>query len=117
MKSDQVTVYCNGRPTKGCCNYHESKFASDKELTLIVRSTAAAGFEPPADRTLVVGWRAEYTIPRLLEYRAKRNAFYSGEMPVTVDHFIELRDLVGDDETNKIRRTWDRRDGRKVKTK
>jgi hypothetical protein len=61
----------------------------------------------PPDRTFVVGWRESYPIPHLLEYRKKRDAFYIFEMPASIDVYVLLSDLVGNDAVARIRKTWD----------
>ena len=45
------------------------------------------------DRTLIVGWRDAWPLPKVYEYRKRKDWFYSLEMAAEIDRWFFLADL------------------------
>jgi hypothetical protein len=65
---------------------------------------------PIVDRSLVIGWRTEFPIPKLLEWRKKRAGFYSFAMAYDIDVYCYLADLAGSAGAIAVRERWNERD-------
>lgn len=65
---------------------------------------------PDFDRALLIGWRIEYPIPHLLEWRTRKQIFVSGQMPVEIDFYVYLADLADPNGVERIRQRWIERD-------
>jgi hypothetical protein len=65
---------------------------------------------PPPDKSLVVAWRNDQPIPRLVQYRKRKGGYYSHEMPVNPDFYCFLGELTNEMTAAELADAWAERD-------